>query len=272
MPISEERPEGGATIDGQFLVVRRADVTVRVRVPDVFHDLNDAERMWLAELVTWGPVMREACRRLASVSQSWDGDDWETREQWLLEVKAVHADEVASAKRSASDARGAFTALENVVKGIGRQLYEMLGDKLTDRQRAALLAAMHLDAERDLVPAGVDPYKQGRRMAFKEAREILFLRARALHDRVEATAAEEMHAAGMKLHELVGQDTSSAIPDVFAQREALARALKGLLALTGEQGMEANDAAFRDAEAALDMVPAWVLGESAQVAPEETPA
>lgn len=254
MPLDPERREGGVTIDGQFLVVRRFDVTVRVNLADAFHDLNDAERMELAELVTWGPVMREACRRLASMSQSWDGDDWETREQWLLDVQAVHTDEVASAKRQASEARGQHSALQDVVRGIGRRLLELLGDKLDERQRAAVIAAMHLD-EKDVVP-GEDP---ARRMAFKEACELLFGEARRLRGIGEERTANVVYATAMWLNGLVAAGKAST-PDVFEQRAALARALQRILSLTGEQGMEANDAAFAEAEAAMAMVPPEVLG------------
>jgi len=123
------------TIDGYDITVKRAGITITFNLTDVMENLDDDGRMRVAEMVTWGPVLKEALRRLAFESDSWSGDDVRTREEWLIVIGEEHAQRVKNAEERRDAAWAETYALKEKARSFASHILAYEGAGLTDNGR-----------------------------------------------------------------------------------------------------------------------------------------
>ena len=123
------------TIDGYDITVKRAGITITFNLTEVMENLDEDGRMRVAEMVTWGPVLKEALRRLAFESESWSSDDVRTREEWLIAIGQEHDARVHIAEKHRDEAREELYALKEKARSFASYVLAYEGAGLTDNGR-----------------------------------------------------------------------------------------------------------------------------------------
>ena len=95
-----------AELDGHTVVIKNGgDDMIRLNLKDLGEYLSDDDKLRIAEIIGWGPVMKQALRRLRGTAEWYCyTDDAANREEVLAELGLAHADYIARCEASRREA------------------------------------------------------------------------------------------------------------------------------------------------------------------------
>ena len=66
----------------------RGKFNLQISLYDLLDELTDEQKLNLAEVITWGPVLDEAMRRLIGMADGFSTEDWKLQLEYLTEVES----------------------------------------------------------------------------------------------------------------------------------------------------------------------------------------